>query len=136
MKTIIKEYIMKNIVLLALLLFSYFTIGSYLSSINLASDKTLSGSVLVAMSIIAVIACFGNFAFTYEKINIKIPFHRYLAHFTTGLLTLVIGVSLIFTSILLSFIIGRFILLDVLFILLYAACVGYDLWDIMRIEPA
>ncbi len=132
MQKIIKENIIKNIILLILLALAYFPIQSYLVNSNLISDEASSGNILVATSIIAVIACFGNFAFTYERVNTKKNTHKYLAHFTTGLLMLIIGISLIFTDILISFIMGKFILIDMTLALLYIACVSYDFWDILR----
>jgi hypothetical protein len=131
-KIIIKENIIKNIFIVILLIILYFPISSYLTNSNLFTDLSLAGNILVATSIIAVTACFGNFAFTYEKISVESIFERYLAHFVTGLLMLIIGTSLIFTGILVSFVMGHFILLDFLLIVLYIACVGYDFWDLFR----
>jgi len=88
----------------------------------------------LAVSIVAVIACFGNFAFTYEKVNIKKKDQRYLAHLTTGLLMLIIGISLIFSTILISTIMGPFILVNITFALLYLACVLYDFWDLFIVQ--
>jgi len=132
MQTIIKENRIKNVLLIVILIFLFIPIQDYLISKDL--NNADAGTILVATSIIAVIACFGNFAFTYEKINIKSASHRYLAHLTTGLLMLVIGISLLFTDILISFIIGRFFIIDVTLALLYIACVGYDSWDILRVN--
>lgn len=58
--------------------------------------------------------------------------HRLLGHITTGLLLLIIGISLIITGVLVSFIMGSFPLFDLTLALLYISCVGYDLWDILR----
>lgn len=133
MKILIKENLAKNILAIALLVILYFPISGYLMNSNLFVDISLAGNVLVATSIIAVTACFGNFAFTYEKIDKGSAFSRHLAHFTTGLLMLIIGVSLIFTSILATFVMGHFVLIDLLLIALYVACVGYDFWDLFRV---
>ena len=130
MKSIIKENLIKNIILAVIIILLIFPISNFLINANL--DKALAGDVLVAVSVIAVIACFGNFAFTYEKINLKNTLQRYMAHFVTGLLMFVVGVSLIFTAILIKFLIGHFILIDISLILLYLACVGYDFWDLLR----
>jgi len=134
MDRIIKENITKNIILIIILFLLYLPIQNYLLNNNLVGNKTSSGSILIATSIIAVIACFGNFGFTYEKVSTKNTFHRYLAHLTTGLLMLIIGISLIFTGILISMIMGRFILIDATLVMLYIACVGYDLWDVLRVK--
>ncbi len=132
MEKIIKENLIKNVILVILLVFLYFSIQNYLVNSNLKTDKALAGNILVAVSIIAVTACFGNFAFTYEKINPKNVFERYLAHTTTGLLMLIIGISLIFADILFTFTMGHFVLVDVTFILLYIANIGYDFWDLLK----
>jgi len=134
MKQFIKENILKNIILVLLIMILYYPISSYLINSSLVADKVSSGNILVAASIIAVIACFGNFAFTYEKVNIKKTYHKLLAHITTGILMLIIGISLMFTAILISFIMGHFILIDLTLISLYIACVGYDFWDILRVS--
>ena len=127
----LKQNIIKNLILLFLLAILYFPINVFLSSSNLSTDTATAGDVVVVMSIIAVTACFGNFSFTYEKI--KGGSSMLLAHFTTAILMLIIGLSLIFTSILTSFLLGPFIILDALFALLYVAIVAYDFWDILRL---
>jgi len=130
---LIKENLLKNVVVLLLLILSIIPIKTFVNGSVLASNFTLAGSVLAAVSTIAVIACFGNFAFTYEKISAKNKYARLLAHFTTGTFMFLIGISMIFTSILLSLIMGYFILVDITLILLYLANVGYDFWDIFRV---
>ncbi len=132
MKKIIKENLWKNILLIILLILLYFSIHNHLTSSNLVTDTSAASTILVATSIIAVIACFGNFAFTYEKVKRDKASHRYIAHLTTGLLMLIIGISLIFTAILIKFIMGSFIIVDATLLLLYIACVGYDFWDLLR----
>ena len=121
-----KENLWKNTFIVIVLAFLYFPIQNYLINSNLVNDMGAAGNILVAVSIIAVIACFGNFAFTYEKMDRGNIIHRYIAHITTGLLMLVIGISLIFTSILIEFIMGDFIIIDVTLLLIYIACIGYD----------
>lgn len=88
--------------------------------------------MLTFSSLISVIACFGCFAFTYEKTNFANPLERILGHITTGLLLLIIGFSIMVSQVLISMIIGPFLILDILLLLLYVACVGYDFWDLLR----
>lgn len=133
MNKIVKENLFKNIVILIVLAVLYLQIQNFLMS-NLSNDKASASSIIVVASIIAVTACFGNFAFTYEKINPKKGFHRFLAHTTTGLLMLLIGISLIFTSVLTTIIMGNFIISDITFLLLYIASVFYDFWDLFRLD--
>ena len=132
MKNLVRENLIKNILLVVVLALLYPLIQDFLISSKLAIDNSSAGSIIVVTSIIAVTACFGNFAFTYEKINIKDSFQRYLAHFTTGLFMLVMAISLIFTAILTKMIMGYFILIDITLIILYLACIGYDFWDVYR----
>ncbi len=132
MNTLIKENILKNILVVVLLLLCIFPIITFVENSPLSSNSGLAGSVLAAVSTIAVIACFGNFAFTYEKISKKKMIERVLAHFTTGAFMFIIGLTLIFTSVLLSLIMGYFILIDLVLVLLYLANVGYDFWDLYR----
>ncbi|MBI2641058.1 hypothetical protein HYW87_00480, partial [Candidatus Roizmanbacteria bacterium] len=86
MKTIYWENLIKNIIVLILLVPSYSSIQNFIQSSNI--DQTSAGSLLVAVSILAVTTCFGNFAFTYERVNQKDTSSRMLGHATTGLLTL------------------------------------------------
>jgi len=134
MAKIITENIIKNIIIVFVLIGLMPMIQRFLYSGVLVDDKASAGSIIVVTSIVAVIACFGNFAFTYEKIDSKKPFQRYLAHISTGLFMLVIGISLIFTAFLSEMIMGYFVLIDVTLVLLYLACVGYDFWDMYRIS--
>jgi hypothetical protein len=132
MDKVIKENITKNVLLIILLILSYFPIKQHLIGSSLLADKVVAGNLLLAVSIFIVIACFGNFAFTYEKINIRNNFERYFAHFLTGLLVFIIGINLILTSMLIYFILGRLFLIDLILFLLYLACVGYDFFDLFK----
>ena len=98
MKQIIKENIVKNIILIILLVGLFFMITKGVMESNLPNNRDAAENLLLATSLISVIACFGNFSFTYEEVHKKSTAERYLAHLTTGLLMLVIGTSLIFTS--------------------------------------
>src|SRR5258708_5517405 len=69
MKNVLLENIVKNIAIVLVLIFTYLQIQSFFLNTNF--DKSVIGSMLVAVSILAVTACFGNFAFTYEKVNLK-----------------------------------------------------------------
>ncbi|MFA6064437.1 MAG: hypothetical protein WCW44_03470 [archaeon] len=132
MNKLVKENLLKNALVVLLLLLCVFPIKNFVETSILASNLGLAGSVLAALSTIAVVACFGNFAFTYEKISKKSSSQRLLAHFTTGAFMFIIGISMIFTSVLLSVIMGYFILVDLTFVLLYFANVGYDFWDLFK----
>ena len=126
------ENIIKNVVIVVLLIASYSPIHTSLSVSSLGSDTGAAGSFLIAVSIIAVIGCFGNFTFTYEKSRLNIPSDRLIAHMTTGLLMLVIGLSLEMTAVVSRFLVQGFFFLDLTLIALYVAMVLYDFWDIRR----
>lgn len=132
MKNILQENFIKNIVVIVSLFFAYPFILTSLSNSPAAIDKAVTGNMLVAVGIIAVIACFGNFAFTYEKVEFKNFGSRLLAHFVTGLLMLVIGLSLEMTSVLSKLLVGNFVIFDTSLIILYFASILYDFWDLKR----
>ena len=134
MREILKENVLKNMIVLLVLALLYTPIENYLTNSTLSTDKATTGSVLVAAQTIVMIACFGAFAFTYEKINAKKNSHRLLGHLTTGILMLIIGMCLIFTRTLLGFLIGASFLIDLILVLLYLACIGFDFWDILKIS--
>lgn len=132
MKKIIRENIIKNVVLIVILVTSYPLIQNSLVSSNVSSDTDLIGNLLVAVSILSVIACFGNFAFTYEKVEVSSVGSRFLAHLTTGLLMLLIGLSLEMTSVLAGFLVNTFTVFNFSLVMLYVASVLYDFWDLLR----
>jgi len=132
MEQLIKENIIKNLIVIMVLLSLYLPIHQFLTDSPLAQDKPAAGDILVAVSIIAVCACFGNFAFTYEKIKIT-PVQKYIAHITTAILMFLLGISLMCTAELIFIIMGYSILIHILIILLYTACVGYDFWDMYKL---
>ena len=76
--------------MLLILLISYYPIKINILSSNLHANISLAGDILVAISILAVIACFGNFAFTYEKVDFKNKLQVLMGHLTTGLLMLIL----------------------------------------------
>jgi hypothetical protein len=129
----IKMNITKNILLLLILTLLYYPIKSQIILSNISSNLNLVGDVLVAVSILAVIACFGNFAFTYEKVNYKNKLQLLLANLTTGTLMLVIGLSLIYTNFLVELLMGPSLFIPLILILIYFACILYDFWDLSKL---
>ena len=133
MKKTFWENVIKNIIIIVILIFTQLDIQTTLG--NLANiDKSILGSLLVAVSILSVTACFGNFAFTYEKTEHRNEKSRYLSHMTTGLLMLLIGLSLEMTSVIVTLLIGNFFIFDLSLIILYSASVLYDFWDLTRAD--
>lgn len=132
MKTILLGNLVKNIVIILILIFAYPAVQTSFSTSSIASDKSVIGNLLIAISLFSIIACFGNFAFTYEKVRIKRLADLLLAHFTTGLLMLLIGLSLEMTSALTNLLVGNLPIFDASLIILYAASVLYDFWDLKR----
>ncbi|MFH1218454.1 MAG: hypothetical protein V1679_01275 [Candidatus Peregrinibacteria bacterium] len=133
MNKIIVENFIKNIILLIILGLTYSPTKEFLLNSELATDKALAGDLLVAVSILAVTACFGNFAFTYEKVNKENVFSRMISHLTTGILMLLIGLSIIISSTLSDVLIKDFTILKIGWILLYIGSVIYDFWDLQRV---
>ena len=133
MKNALWENILKNVLIVVVLIFTYFHIQTTLGNMDFP-DKSVLGSLLVAVSILAVTACFGNFAFTYEKVEHQDSKSRYLAHATTGLLMVLIGLSLEMTSVIIRLLMGNFYIFDLSLLILYLASVMYDFWDLKRAD--
>lgn len=136
MKNIFRDNLIKNTIVLAVLIGAFGPIRQALTHASIPLDAGSVGSLLVAVSILGVTACFGNFAFTYEKIESRSKELFVLAHVTTGLLMLVIGMSLEMTSVLVELLMGKFILFDLSLGVLYIASVLYDFWDVMRVRSS
>lgn len=134
MRTIFWENLVKNVIIILLLVLAYPVAQDSFLNTSLAADKASVGNLLIAISILAVTACFGNYAFTYEKINHKSPMSRFLAHLTTGLLMFLIGLALEMMSILTTTTIGNLPIFNLSLIILYLASVLYDFWDLKRVE--
>ena len=131
MKRVYRENLIKNVILLIVLNILIIPIQLYLDSSYLKDGSQEPGSLLTAVSIISVLAAFGNFGFKYDKIALQIPIYRYFAHILTGLLLFVIGVCMIITWKTIALMYRNFLLLDISLFLLYLACVGYDFWDLL-----
>jgi len=132
MKKYYWDNIIKNLLILLVLIFTYIPIDNAISNSSIVQDKASLGSLLVAISILSVTACFGNFAFTYEKVKFKRPSSRIVAHITTGLLMLLIGLTLQMTSITIGLLMGNFMIFNLSLFILYFASVFYDFWDLQR----
>lgn len=131
---ILHENLLKNFFVIVLLVLLFYPIQSFLLNNQLLNDKIAAQSIIISMSLISVIACFGMFTFTYEKINVKSGYQRALGHFTTGIMLLIVGICLIFSDVLLTMLMGSFIVVHFMLVLLYLACVGFDFWDLLRIK--
>lgn len=132
MKSLLWENLIKNIILIILLVLSNFKVNEFIASSPLLADKAINGSFLIAVSVLAVIACFGNFAFTYEKMEYKSIVWRILAHSTTGLFMFLIGLSLEMTASLSYLLIGNFFIFNLSLFIIYIASVLYDFWDLKK----
>ena len=133
MRSIVIENLAKNVLLLLALWITYPLVSNHFQDTHLADEKIVVGNLLIGISMISVIACFGNFAFTYEKIG-KNFFDRLVAHTTTGLLMFIIGISLEMASVLLSYLVGQWLLMNIVLIVLYLASILYDFWDVLKIR--
>lgn len=128
MNKVLWENVAKNTIILPILIFTYFEIEKFFLQLPI-SDNSILG-LLVAVSILAVTACFGCFAFTYEKVKINSFGWRLMAHLTTGVLMLLIGLSLEMTFVLARSLIGDFYILSMSLVLLYISIMLYDFWDL------
>lgn len=133
MKRIRLENYTKNVILLVALAHSFPQIEEFLQASAAGRDKGMAGTLLLAVSIVAVTACFANFAFTYERVAAQVFWQRMLAHVTTALLMFLIGIALEMSAVLSNMIIGRFFYLEFCWVALYIASVLFDFWDLERI---
>jgi hypothetical protein len=135
MKRLLIENLIKNVIIILILIGSYFPIKEMINNSTLAIDKSSVGDLLLVISIVIVTACFGNFAFSYEKLKLgKEPFLQFTAHLTSGLLMLIIGLSLEITAVLTSLLFNNFWTLNIILLLLYISSVTYDFLDLHRIK--
>ncbi len=127
------ENVIKNILIAIILIIIFPSIqNTFIAPFFI--DKNLEVNLLAAVGLVSVIACFGNFAFTYEKVNHAKFSNRLLAHLTTALLMLAIGLSLEMILVIVSNTIGNFPIFNISLLLLYIASVLYDFWDLKRAE--
>lgn len=128
-KTLVIENISKNILLIILLAMLFKPLKNVLSLVSPAD----ADSVLSFASLTLVAALFGNFAFTYEFSNVKNKAERLLAHSTTFLLMLAVGLLLETSTIVLSIKVSSLLPLAALIsAIVYSAAVLYDFWDLLR----
>jgi len=85
---IVQENIIKNLLIIIFLIFIHESIVDLIKNISPESYSDL----ILASSIFAVAAMFGFFSFSYADVNPYKPTERILAHLTSGLLLLPIGV--------------------------------------------
>jgi hypothetical protein len=133
MNCLIKENIVKNILIALCMVPVYPLTREYIYSFTrLPLDLPLAGDTLIAISILSVMACFGNFAFSYRYVNMNDSVQRYIAHITTFMLMWLMGISLIFTSLLMQLLVGYFVVIDIALLILYLAIVCYDFSDLLN----
>lgn len=132
MRKYVIENIIKNLMILILLIPACISSNNFIISSPIINDRQALGSLLTAVAILAMIACAGNYTFTYEKVNLNNIGSRLLAHTTTGLLMLLLGLSLQMTSVLVNNLSGRFVVFDISLVILYITSILYDFWDLMR----
>jgi len=127
---VIRENLIKNAILIALMIFLGIFIHSYIENGILNERLDIAGNILSAVSIISVLAGFACFGFQYEKVDLRNSTNRYFAHVLTGMMLFVIGTCLLVMWQLLILVMGHFLILDLVLLILYLACVGFDYWDL------
>lgn len=124
----LKGNIIKNIVVLIIAGLAYPFIAN---ALPIKSDQM--GNFLLIISMLLVTVCFANFAFTYEKTQLKTSSGKLFAHCTTGLfmlLTVLLLESIVLTT---NIVYPSFHIIILVFsILLYIGIILYDFWDLMR----
>lgn len=127
----IKENIIKNIVILGIGVSLYFPMGGALAQIRVEQINDF----LLLISMLLVTVCFANFAFTYEKSNLRTNVGRILAHFATGVFMLLIALLLESITLAVQVVYPSLHTMILGFsVLIYVGVILYDFWDLLRAE--
>ena len=126
---LIKENLVKNVLILILLGFSY----GLLSRSLLAVDLDKISDFLTIISILLVAVCFATFAFSYEYSDIADSRIRFFSHAATSVFIILIGLLLLALTLSVNFVYPSLYSSVLLFsALLYLGVIFYDFWDILR----
>ena len=129
--TSIKENIVKNFFVLIVAGAMYPFIASSFAQIRYEQMN----DILLTISLLLVTVCFGNFAFTYEKSQMRSQIGKYISHGATFIFALLIAMLL--ESLILAFRAvypSLYIFILICSILLYVGVILYDFWDYYRLE--
>ncbi|MBT5016492.1 hypothetical protein HN748_00380 [Candidatus Peregrinibacteria bacterium] len=128
---IIKENIIKNLIIVILAFLFYPNLQNALSDI----PPEATSDLLLIISILLVTVSFASFAFTYEKINLKSIGSRILAHSATFLFLLITALLLEVMVIAIGLAYPPLFTIAIVFsILLYMSIILYDFWDLFRLQ--
>ena len=105
------------------------------NSITAIKDQRHQGYILTVVGLLLAGSIAGTFAFSYKSTSLHNLPHRLLAHSTTLLLTLGIGVLFEITIASLKVIVGYInVPILIALIIVYASINLYDFWDLLRDE--
>jgi len=128
---VVRETILKNLIVVVLT-FLFFPILK--SKLTVISPDSI-GDFLLIVSIFLVTVSFPNFAFTYEKVNLKSFGSVLLAHTTTFLFLLLTALLLAVMVIAIGIVYPALYSMATTFaVVLYLSIVLYDFWDLYRIQ--
>lgn len=128
-KTLIKENLIKNLLVIICAAFGY---GFIVDSVG-GVDVLQSGNLFSIISMLLVVVCFANFAFTYEKSKMNSLYSRLLSHACTFILFLLLAYLLIALVTSVKVFMPSLNSLTIWFsVLIYVAVVLYDFWDVLR----
>jgi len=128
-KTLIKENLVKNLLVIIFSAFAYKFIGLAVGGV----DVSQSGNLLSVISMLLVVVCFACFAFTYEKSKMNTLGFRLLSHFCTFFLLLLLVLLLIaLVASIEIFMPSLFGLVIGFSVLIYITIILYDFWDLLR----
>lgn len=129
-KTLIKENLIKNLLVIICTVFGYKFI---VDSTGGGVDVSQSGNLFSMISMLLVVVCFANFAFTYEKSKMNSLYSRLLSHACTFVLLLLLSCLLVALIASVKVFMPSLHGLVIWFsILIYLAVVLYDFWDVLR----
>ncbi|MEK9181180.1 MAG: hypothetical protein AAB871_03025 [Patescibacteria group bacterium] len=126
---IIKENIVKNLIIALALVLSYFPIKSFLGSLQIV-DYSMVG---VISSLLIMAFLFADYAFTYTSSNLGSKWERMLYHSITTIIMYGTGALLEISILAINLGIQKnFVFLGFIAFLFYISLVLYDFWDLNR----
>ncbi|MCX6733747.1 MAG: hypothetical protein NTX63_02950 [Candidatus Peregrinibacteria bacterium] len=125
------ENTVKNVIVFALLLFSYGNVTSYITS--LATDAIGYQTIIVLSSLLIMAFLFASYTFTFKDSKLDKPIARLFDYFNTGIMIYGCGLLLEISYITVNAELhSTFSIMGILMVLFYISLVLFDYWDLVR----
>lgn len=126
---ILKENLIKNLIVLIALVIFYSPLVDFLQQLPLRAYD----SITLVSTVLIMAFLFADYAFTYSAADIRSTGQRFLGHLITAIILFGTGALLQISILSLNLSLQtRFCLMEILGWLFYASLVLYDFWDLNR----